>query len=258
MQLYYRTLGESGRPLLILHGLFGSSDNWLTISKEFAKGYKVYILDQRNHGQSPHSPEHSYAAMAADLKEFIETHQLENPAIIGHSMGGKAVIKFATTYPEVPVYKIVVVDISPRAYPPHHQMYISAMQSIDLAALRSRQDAENVFIENGVSNIGERQFLMKNLYRDEDGAFKWKINLPGLIDQINNIGEGTPENTKCLLPTLFIKGENSHYYINQEDVLLIQHIFPNSIIKTIANSGHWVQAEQPVEFYKTVTDFLES
>lgn len=254
MRLYFRELGQ-GQPLIILHGLFGSSDNWLTISKEFAKYFHVFIVDQRNHGQSPHMAPHNYDALAADLAEFMEQQNIVNPYIIGHSMGGKTVMKFLTSH-LADVKKAVVVDISPRYYPQHHQAYIAAMTGLDLASLQSRQEVENAFIAHGVTNIAERQFLMKNLYRDDNGAFHWKINLELLVKEIENIGEGTSVSVQSSVPTLFIKGSKSDYYIKPEDTELISQIFPNSKIITIENSGHWVQAEQPQAFFDEVMKFF--
>jgi len=254
MNLYFKILGQ-GQPLIILHGLFGSSDNWQTIGKQFAEYFHVFILDQRNHGQSPHSQVHNYAALAADLQAFIEQHNIENPILLGHSMGGKTVMKYLTTY-TTPIEKAIVVDISPRHYPQHHQAYTKAMLSLNLASLQSRQEVENAFIENGVDNVAERQFLMKNLYRADSGAFHWKINLEGLVDQIENIGEGTPVNAHSDVPILFVKGDKSAYYIQEEDAASIHQIFPNSTIVTIADSGHWIHAEQPAAFFKAVMDFL--
>ncbi len=254
MKLYCRESGQ-GQPLIILHGLFGSSDNWLTISKKFAEHFHVFLVDQRNHGQSPHADEHNYTVMAADLQEFIDEHQLKDPILIGHSMGGKTVMKFITTY-NTPVSKAIIVDIAPKYYSQHHQTYIKAMTSLDLASLQSRQDLENAFIGGGVDHLGERQFLMKNLGRDDSGAFYWKINLKGLVNQIENIGEGTSTEAHCEIPVLFIKGEKSEYYINKEDAPLIHQIFPNSRIVTIKDSGHWVQAEQPEAFFNEVIRFI--
>lgn len=254
MNLYFKELGQ-GQPLVILHGLFGSSDNWFTISKQFAEHFHVFILDQRNHGQSPHTPLHNYDLMAADLEEFLVQNKIENPILIGHSMGGKTVIKFLTTI-DVPIKKAIIVDISPRYYPQHHQAYIKAMKSLDLVTLSSRQAVEQAFIDNGVSNVGERQFLMKNLYRDDNGAFHWKINLDTLMSEIENIGEGTSANAHSEVPVLFIKGGKSDYYLKPEDAVLIHQIFPHSQIKTTADAGHWIQAEQPAAFFTMVMDFI--
>lgn len=255
MQLFFRKSG-SGNPLIIMHGLFGSSDNWLTISKQFAEHFEVFVLDLRNHGQSPHAAPHNYEALANDLNEFMQQQNIINPYVIGHSMGGKALMKYLINFPNK-IKKAIVVDIAPKYYPPHHQAYIKAMSGLNLETLQSRQDVENAFIENGVNNIAERQFLMKNLQRDENGRFSWKINLPLLVKEIENIGEALSENDSCITPTLFVKGEKSTYYINDGDEILIHKIFKNAQIKTVLNSGHWVQAEQPQAFFETTMAFLK-
>ena len=254
MKLFYRTLGQ-GQPLIIMHGLFGSSDNWLTIAKSFAQHFQVFLLDARNHGQSPWSDHHNYALMAQDLGEFIIEHKLKDPLIIGHSMGGKTLMKFVTSA-DISVPKIIVVDISPRFYEPHHDREITALKSINLQTLQSRQEADDIMARI-IPEIGVRQFLLKNLYRKEDGSFHWRMNLDVLRSQIQSIGEGTSETAKSNVPVLFMKGEKSGYYIRPEDHELIKTIFLNSQIIEIPNAGHWVQAEQPQAFYDTAMNFFQ-
>jgi esterase len=253
MKLFFRTLGE-GQPLIIMHGLFGSSDNWLTIAKSFAQHFQVFLLDARNHGQSPWSDHHNYALMSQDLGEFIQEHNLKDPFIIGHSMGGKTLMKFITTA-KISVPKFVVVDISPRFYEPHHDKEITALKSINLSTLQSRQEADDTMAKT-IPEIGVRQFLLKNLYRKEDGSFHWRMNLDVLTSQIQAVGEGTSETAKSEIPALFIKGAKSEYYIQEADKELIKKIFPNSQVIEIQGSGHWVQAEQPQAFYDAVMNFL--
>ncbi|MDX2191595.1 MAG: alpha/beta fold hydrolase [Bacteroidota bacterium] len=253
MNLFFRKIG-AGKPLIILHGLFGSSDNWLTMAKMFANEYEVYLIDQRNHGQSPHSAEHNYELMSADIMSFISDNHLVNPVIIGHSMGGKVVMKLAIEHPEL-FEKAIVVDIAPRQYQPHHQEYIAGLQSINLSTLNNRNEADKQ-LSKYVQNVAERQFLLKNLYRTEDGFFHWRMNLNVLSTYISNIYEGTNLNLRCELPILFIKGENSNY-ISKQDEVDIKTIFTNSIFKIVPNAGHWVQAEQPVHFHEVVSEFLK-
>ncbi len=253
MKLFFRKTGE-GQPILILHGVFGSSDNWFSISKMFAeKGFAVYALDARNHGQSPRSEEFSYELMAADLNEFITEHQLEKPVIIGHSMGGKTVMHFAMSYPER-FSKLVIVDIAPKFYPAHHSHIIQGLTSIDLENLKNRNDAE-AQLAKYVSNVGERQFLLKNLYRTESGTFDWRINLPVLSREIYQIGGDFTDTKSVFEPALFLRGSESGY-IFDEDIPSIQTIFPNAIIVTIDGAGHWIQAEKPTEFVAAVVDFV--
>lgn len=254
MQLYFRKLG-TGKPIVILHGLFGSSDNWLTVSKAIAEKYEVFLIDLRNHGQSPHTESHTYEEMAEDLAQFLVQNNLEKIILIGHSMGGKTAMAFAQKYPQK-IEKLIIVDISPRYYPPHHQRELDALHSLDLSKLQNRQEADEIMAKT-IPELGVRQFLLKNLYRTEDGIFKWRMNLPVLSAQINRIGQESLKNSKISIPTLFLRGENSDY-VSENDIKLIQTIFTNAQTKTISNAGHWIQAEQPKAFQDTVFDFLAS
>ena len=253
MKLNFRQAGE-GKPLIILHGLFGSGDNWVSVTKPLAENFNVFVVDQRNHGRSPHHATHSYESMSEDLVEFISDNNIVNPYILGHSMGGKTAMHFALKYPEK-VEKLIVVDISPKYYKPHHQDVIAGLNAVNISTLKSREEAESLMIPH-LPEIGVRQFLLKNLYRNESGGFAWRMNLNDLVFQIENIGtenSGIPF-TK---PTLFIKGENSNY-IREEDRTNINRLFPNSKLQTINGAGHWVQVEKPKEFVETVIGFLNS
>jgi esterase len=251
MQLYFRELGE-GQPLVILHGLFGSCDNWLTVSKLLAEKFKVYLVDQRNHGRSEHDDIHDYDSMAKDLLAFFAEHAIQNPIVLGHSMGGKTAMTLALNHPES-LAKLIVVDISPRHYTPHHQDVIAGLSAINLETLSSREEADKI-MSKFLPEIGVRQFLLKNLYRNEAGGFAWRMNFKGIVSQIENIGEeskGIPFDK----PTLFLNGGNSNY-IKQSDHELILKLFPNAKLHTIADSGHWVQAEKPKEFVEEILNFL--
>ena len=168
MQLNYKVFGE-GDPIVILHGLFGSLDNWQTIAKRLADQFRVYIIDQRNHGKSPHSDTISYSVMAQDLKGFMETHGLNQSHVIGHSMGGKTALQFAVDFPAM-VNKLVVVDISPRSYEGGHEMIFEALLGMEPADLRSRGEADEV-LSKSIKEFGVRQFLLKNLARRKEGGF---------------------------------------------------------------------------------------
>ncbi len=251
MQLYFRELGE-GQPLIVLHGLFGSCDNWLTVSKPLAEKYKVYLIDQRNHGRSPHDEVHNYEAMANDLLDFFSQHNIEKLIVLGHSMGGKTAMHLALNHPES-VEKLIVVDISPRYYTPHHQDVIAGIRSINLATLTSRDEADKIMSEH-LPELGVRQFLLKNLYRNEAGGFAWRMNFEGIVSQIENIGqESTGISFKK--PTLFLNGSNSKY-IQAKDQELILNLFPNAKLHTVEGAGHWVQAEKPTQFVDEVLSFL--
>jgi len=253
MKLNYKKLGN-GEPIIILHGLFGSLDNWLTVAKELSESFEVYLVDQRNHGQSPHSEEFNYQVMADDLAEFIKDHDINNASIIGHSMGGKTAMKFALQHTDL-WDKLVVVDISPKAYPVHHDTILEGLNSIDLENLKSRGDADKQ-LEKHISDFGTRQFLLKNLARTNEGGFKWKINLPVIEENIEIIGEGMEEKLVIEKDVLFVRGEKSDYIQDEDNILIVQH-FPNSKVETIKGAGHWVHAEKPDELLKLLVSFLK-
>lgn len=252
MKLFYRELGE-GQPIIILHGVFGSSDNWLTPAKMLSDRGKLYLIDQRNHGQSPKDDEFNNKVMAEDLKEFVDEHDLKKSILIGHSMGGKVAMTFAALYPQL-LSKLIVVDIAPKYYPPHHQKILEGLHAIDLKELENRQQADEIFSQYE-PELGVRQFLLKNLYRNQENEFSWRINLPVISQKIDNVGEALDEKSKISIPTLFIRGANSRY-IKEADELLIRKIFSDVRIETIEGAGHWVQAEKPKEFVEVVRKFI--
>jgi pimeloyl-ACP methyl ester carboxylesterase len=251
MQLNYKRLGE-GKPLIILHGLFGSLDNWVTLAKQFATQYEVFLVDQRNHGRSPHSADFNYSLMADDLKEFIETHQIQNPMLLGHSMGGKAVMQFAVKYPSS-FDKMIVVDISPRAYPVHHYQIFEGLNSLNLAEFKSRTEADQALAKH-IEGFGVRQFLLKNMYRTKEKTFAWRMNLPVLEKTIELIAEEITYQDPILNPVLFVRGTKS-FYLGEEDAILTKQLFPNSTMVNI-DAGHWIHAEKPQELLKEITGFL--
>ena len=254
MKLNYKKIGESGQPIIILHGVFGSLDNWATVSKSIADaGYAVYLVDQRNHGRSPHSEELTYEAMAADLAEFITDHGLENPILVGHSMGGKTVMQYAETYPGT-YDKLVIVDIGPKAYPPHHRELIEGLNALSLNDIEDRQQADKLFSAYE-PNPGVRQFLLKNLYRTDAGAFDWRFNLPILTELQENVGTEIPKLRTVTEPTLFMRGALSGY-VKDADWVAIQEMFPSAELVTIPKSSHWVHAEQPKLFVEALIKFL--
>lgn len=255
MKLFYREVGAPTDPaLIILHGIFGSSDNWLTISKTIAaQGYRVISVDQRNHGHSPRHDEFDYQSMAADLDELLTDLKLSQPVLVGHSMGGKTVMQYVMTYPGR-FSKLVVVDIAPKFYPIHHAELIRGLKSIDLAGLKSRNEADAILSQYEPS-VAVRQFLLKNLYRDEQNQFGWRINIPVIERELHGIGEELTNPRVITEPTLFIRGSESSY-IRDEDVPMIKRIFSNVTVETIAGAGHWVQAEKPAEFVSVLLNFL--
>lgn len=254
MKLFCRQTGETGPAILILHGVFGSSDNWLTVSKTIAaRGYRVFALDQRNHGHSPRADAHDYVSMAADLREFLVEHDLPNPILLGHSMGGKTVMQYVMDYPGT-FDKLVVVDIAPKFYPIHHADILRGLNAIDLTNLPNRNEADAV-LSRYEPQLSVRQFLLKNLYRDEAGRFAWRLNLPVIERELHGIGDELTNPRIVTEPTLFIRGSESPYILD-EDIPTIKRIFPNAQIVTIQGSGHWVQAEKPAEFVDALMQFL--
>ena len=263
MKLNYKELGNpNSQPLLILHGVFGSLDNWLTLGRQFAETYRVFLIDQRNHGRSPHDSTMNYTALADDLHHFIEEHQLKNPLLIGHSMGGKVVMQYALTYPNT-YEKMIVVDISPRKYNvSHHEAILNGLKAIDVENLTSRDEADKK-LEHYIEEEGVRLFLLKNLARTKDG-FEWKMNLPILEKSITKIGSAVTKNKNVDTavdfnekPALFINGGQSRY-VQEKDISTITKYFPNAHIHTIHQAGHWIHAQAPEDFFKVVMNFLKN
>ena len=254
MNLHFKEMGQ-GAPLLILHGLFGSGDNWLTIAKQLAEKYHVFIIDQRNHGQSPHSDDWNYTLMAQDIEEFCQQHQLENIYIAGHSMGGKTVMKMAEMFPQR-INRLMVIDISPRFYPVHHQTILAALNSIDFDEVKTRKQAEEK-LQESIADFGTRQFLLKNIYWISDSKLAWRFNLPVITQNIEIVGEATPasDSTVCNIPSSFVRGQKSDYIKSTDEELILQQ-YPNSAITTIANAGHWVHAENPKALLETMLNFF--
>ncbi len=254
MKLNYKTFGE-GQPLIILHGLFGTLDNWQTLARKFAEHFRVFIVDQRNHGKSPHNDFIDYPSMADDLYDFLSDHDLQQVIVLGHSMGGKTAMQFAHTYPEK-VNRLIVVDIAPKAYPPGHHFIFDALFSIDLDTIESRSDAEAV-MEEKIGDEAIRLFLLKNLTRTKAGGYRWKMNLDAIYRHYEDILSAVRSETPFANPTLFIRGERSNY-IQDEDFSSIHEQFSTAEIVTMPGAGHWLHSEQPEEMLKIVLDFSKA
>lgn len=252
MKLNFKKVGE-GKPLIILHGLFGSADNWLSIAKELENNYTMYLVDQRNHGDSPKSEDWDYKAMVDDLAAFMSSQGLESADIMGHSMGGKTAMNFALKYPNK-VNKLIIADIAPRYYPPHHQKILEGLNAINMDELKSRKEADDTLAKY-IDEIGIRQFLLKSLGRDENRKFIWKVNLPVITEKINNVGEALSGNKSFDGPSLFMRGANSNY-IQDTDKEDLEKYFPNYKLITIKNAGHWLHAEQPAAVVATIKAFF--
>lgn len=253
MQLNFKTYGIGGKPLIILHGLLGSLDNWNTLSKKFAAHYQVYIIDQRNHGHSPHSKAFNYEIMANDLLEFCHWQNLEKIHLLGHSMGGKTAMLFAHLYPEI-IDKLIIADIAPVKYKPGHNEIFAALQSVELSAISSREEAEEQLAKT-IKEYSVKQFLMKGLTRGENNEFEWRFNIPSLVANYNAILDTFPLKLPYYGSVLFIRGGKSDY-INKENLQVIATYFPNYEITTIEGAGHWLHAEKPKEFVEICLNFL--
>ncbi|RLJ62055.1 pimeloyl-ACP methyl ester carboxylesterase [Lacinutrix venerupis] len=253
MQLHSNIIGE-GKPFIILHGFLGMSDNWKTLGKQFAEaGFQVHLIDQRNHGRSFHSEDFNYDVLSQDLKLYCDNYNLKNVVLLGHSMGGKTAMLFASQYPDY-VNKLIVADISPRFYPIHHDAILEGLSSLNFNTIKSRGEAEEE-LANYVSDYGTRLFLLKNLYWVEKGTLGLRMNLEALTQNVSEVGEALPVHSKFEGETLFLKGDKSEYIGAQDEAIIKSH-FTNSKIKTITNAGHWLHAENPKDFYQEVINFV--
>ncbi|SFS63176.1 Pimeloyl-ACP methyl ester carboxylesterase [Zhouia amylolytica] len=251
--LHSKIIGE-GTPLLILHGFLGMSDNWKTLGNEFSKkGYEVHLIDQRNHGRSFHSDHFSYELMAEDLLNYMNHHGLQQVNLLGHSMGGKTAMLFATLHPQK-VEKLIIADIAPKYYPPHHQDILDGLNALNFNTINSRTEADKE-LSSYISIKSVRQFLLKNLYWQEKESLGFRFNLKALTKNVNQIGAALPKEAKYNGYTLFLRGSNSDY-IQPIDDLVIKNHFPLATTTTITNAGHWLHAENPKMFLDTVLEFL--
>ncbi|OQX99903.1 MAG: hypothetical protein B6I20_09505 [Bacteroidetes bacterium 4572_117] len=268
MELFYRKYGQ-GIPLIIVHGLYGASDNWIPIGKFLAKYFKVFLIDQRNHGRSTHSDVHDYDAMVGDLLKFTKAHDIEKAILIGHSMGGKTAIHFARKYPEK-IIKLIVLDIAPKSYLQiakenifelDHYSILEAMKAIDFSKINNRNDVGKKLGET-IKNEGICQFLLKNIKKDKDKQLGWRINVNALLLNLDkildkpHIDAGRNSDRIFNLQVLFIRGADSGYVLDA-DMEAIRKIFPKVVMKTIDNTGHWLHAEQPKKIVSTIMDFLK-
>ncbi|WP_034042942.1 alpha/beta fold hydrolase [Wocania ichthyoenteri] len=246
-------LGE-GQPFIILHGFLGMSDNWKTHGKNLSEqGFEGHLVDQRNHGRSFWSNTFNYEVLAEDLKHYCDKHHLKDIVLLGHSMGGKTAMLFATQYPNL-VSKLLVADISPRFYPVHHDAILNGLIKLDFDTIKSRGEADKALSEY-VSDFGTRQFLLKNLYWIEKGKLALRVNLEVLKEEVAEVGEALPSYSRFEKDTLFLRGDRSEY-IGVDDERLIANHFPKAKIVTIANSGHWLHAENPKDFFDAVMQFV--
>ena len=252
MQLHYKKTGE-GIPFIILHGLFGSGDNWMSFARMLSeKGYAVYQVDLRNHGRSPHAAQHSFKLMSDDVFELIKTNNLEDVILLGHSMGGKAAMQLAIDHKEC-LSALIVIDIATYYYPVKQDEILKGLLSLDLEQVKTRDEAEQQLGVH-VKDLSSRQFLLKNLFRKENGQFGWRFNLPVLNKEIENIGQAI-DGLSADLQVLFVRGSNSNY-IDPERFDECRKIFPKAELITIENAGHWVHADQPQAMLDAVMEFV--
>jgi esterase len=254
MLLHSRIEGE-GKPLLIIHGFIGMSDNWKSFGSLYAaEGFQVHMIDLRNHGKSFHSDEFNYTVMSNDILEYCQHYNLTDVSIIGHSMGGKVAMLFATTYPEM-AKKLIVADIGPKYYAPHHDDILGGLNAVDFSIKPDRAQVEETLYPF-IPDFGTRQFLMKNLYWAAPGQLDFRFNLPVFNAQIEAIGEALPEGNHFDKPTMFIRGGNSKYVLDTDFPEIKKH-FPNTEFATIPNVGHWLHAENPKLFFEETARFLK-
>jgi esterase len=254
MDLHFRVYGD-GHPLIILHGFLGASGNWHTLSRSvFAEHYRVFAVDQRNHGRSPHSNVFDYETLADDVLRFMDSQGIERSHLLGHSMGGKVAMHVAARYSDR-IGRLIIADISPRAYDELHEEILDALAAVDPSGFSERDDIDRALAEY-IPSSAIRMFLLKNLAHDrEAGAYSWQMNLEVLRKNYPLINEALPEDALFEGPTLFIRGDRSAYVPDEDRELIARH-FPLARIVTLKNAGHWLHAEQPDAFGKTVLAFL--
>lgn len=253
--MLYSRIEGSGKPLLVIHGFLGMSDNWKSLGSQYAAlGFQVHVLDLRNHGKSFHSEEFNYDVMSKDVSDYCNEHHLDKVSIIGHSMGGKVGMLFAVTYPEK-VEKLIVADIGPKYYAPHHQDIFAGLNAVDFSEKPDRNEVEEILYPF-IPDFGTRQFIMKNVYWVEPGQLGFRFNLNVFNKTIDEIGTALPEGRVFKNPTLFIRGGNSKYILDTDMPQIKKH-FPDSSLVTIPNVGHWLHAENPKLFLEETSTFLK-
>jgi pimeloyl-ACP methyl ester carboxylesterase len=252
--LHSNILGE-GQPIIILHGFLGMSDNWKSMGSKYAEeGFEVHLLDLRNHGKSFHSNDLNYDLLSEDVKQYMDHHHLEDAILLGHSMGGKTAMLFACRYPHL-TKKLLVADIAPKFYPPHHQDIINALTALEIKNIGSRNEADEQLSQH-INNVGIRQFLLKNLYWEEKGVLGFRFNLGVLSEKMEEIGENIGSTDTYKGPTLFLRGDRSEYIV-ADDLTVIKRHFPLATLETIENAGHWLHAENPKQFYEKSIRFIK-
>ena len=251
--MIFSKIEGKGKPFLIIHGFLGMSDNWKTLGSQFAeKGFEVHLLEMRNHGRSFHSDAFNYDVMVQDVLDYCNHYKLTEFILLGHSMGGKVAMQFACMYPEK-TEKLIIADIGPKYYAPHHQTILEGLNAVNFDLKPSRTEVDEI-VSKHITDFGTRQFLLKSLYWVTSGQLAFRFNLEVLTRKIEEIGRALPNEMIFNKETLFIRGGNSNYILD-DDFLQIEEQFLNSKLETIQNAGHWLHAEQPKKFYDLVVDF---
>jgi esterase len=250
--LHSKVIGE-GEPLIILHGYFGMGDNWKSQATKLAETYQVHILDQRNHGRSFHADDFDYEVLADDLDFYYKNHNLDSAYLLGHSMGGKTAMLYAVTRPEK-VKKMIIADIAPKYYPPHHDEILRALNAVNFSQISLRTEVD-VVLKKYIKEEGIRQFLLKNVYRKTKNNLDFRFHLESLTDNNREVGAALPAYTEYEGAVLFLRGASSNYILKEDEVLIQAH-FPKALVKTISNAGHWLHAENPNDFLNEVLGFL--
>ncbi len=253
MKLFFRKYGI-GDPLIVLHGLFGTSDNWNTLAKKYGEHFTTYTVDLRNHGRSSHDDIWNYEVMAEDVAELMTHENISSAHIMGHSMGGKVAMFMAGKFARK-LNKLIISDIGPKHYAPHHDDTLGALNGLDLDQIKTRKEAE-AYMETKISEFSTRQFLLKSLYWNEE-KLAWRFNLPVITREIENVGIELEKDIFFEGPTLFIRGSKSKYILDADIDNILEH-FPNSRLTTIENAGHWIHADKPMEYFQATLDFLKN
>ena len=266
MKLFYREFGNAGENIIIAHGLYGSSDNWVSIARQLSDRFRVIVVDLRNHGKSPHSEDHSFELMASDIKTLLIDLNIQKAYFVGHSMGGKVVMQFALSYPTM-VKKIAILDVAPKSYISrksdainNHHAILHAMMDLNISTLKTRVEIEE-YMHTTIGNNTIANFLLKNIARRNDGYYEWKLNVEALYNNLDQILDGFSQYANTEIepftgPTLFLRGEKSTYF-EDEDLLNARKLFPNCELSTIPNAGHWLHAEQPELVAKSLIYFFD-
>jgi esterase len=252
MKLHCQYLGESGDALVLLHGLFGQGGNLGAAARALSGRFRCLLPDQRNHGRSPHDPRMDYRLMADDLRQLLDREGIDRCHLLGHSMGGKVAMQFALDHPQRAL-SLLVADIAPVAYPPHHEATLAALQAVRAAGAGSRREAQRI-LDRATRDAAVSAFLLSNWTRRDDGSYDWRFNLDALETNAARLA-AAPVGGSYPGAVLFIKGERSDYLDAAYRGATLRH-FPTARLKVIAGAGHWPHAEKPAVFNRLADDFF--